>query len=219
MSKNYYAILEIPREASELEICEAYRKHALKWHPLKNKENPTGALHMFHELAEAYDVLSDGNWYSATKRNYYDQYGEFGLKEGVSDPQKGFIAGYRYAGNADEIFEKFFGTDNPYFSDYIGLGIRPLDTLFGSATGGLEAPAKEPPSNVVVPVDCTLAELYNGCEKEVIYSRVVLNADRVSSSKMEFRKRIEVRRGYSSSSQIVFPGEGNESSSFPNSKD
>jgi hypothetical protein len=48
---------------------------------------------------------------------------------------------------------------------------------------------------------------------------VVLNADRVSSSKMEFRKRIEVRRGYSSSSQIVFPGEGNESSSFPNSKD
>ena len=61
MSKNYYATLEIPRDSSELEICEAYRKLALKWHPLKNKDNPTGAFHVFHELAEAYDVLSDGN--------------------------------------------------------------------------------------------------------------------------------------------------------------
>lgn len=67
-------------------------------------------------------------------------------------------------------------------------------------------------------VECTLAELYNGCEKKVNYSRVVLNADRVSSSRTELKKRIEIRRGYSSSSQIVFPGEGNESSSFSNSK-
>jgi len=33
---DYYKVLEIPNTASEAEIKKAYRKLAVKWHPVKN---------------------------------------------------------------------------------------------------------------------------------------------------------------------------------------
>ena len=34
--QNYYEILEIPIDASENEVKKAYKKMAIKWHPVKN---------------------------------------------------------------------------------------------------------------------------------------------------------------------------------------
>lgn len=36
------------------------------------------------------------------------------LKNGVPDSKTGFKGGYRFSGNTLEIFEKFFGTNNPF---------------------------------------------------------------------------------------------------------
>ena len=41
-------------------------------------------------------------------------HGETGLRNGVLDKQKNLKGGYKYGGNAYEIFEKFFGTWNPF---------------------------------------------------------------------------------------------------------
>ena len=49
--------------------------------------------------------------------------------------------------------------------------------MFGFAFKGLNYEGAKSIPNLEVPVDCTLNELYNGCSKEVTYTRVVLNGD------------------------------------------
>ncbi len=86
-----------------------FRRLALKYHPQRNKTDVAANTYQFGKVAEAYEVLSD-----QAKKSIYDQFGEAVLKEGL--PTKAGKANcYRYAGNALEIFEKFFGTDNPFF--------------------------------------------------------------------------------------------------------
>ncbi len=58
MGKDYYSILGVSRNASDDEVKKAYRKMALKYHPDKNSS--PGSEEKFKEIAEAYDVLSDG---------------------------------------------------------------------------------------------------------------------------------------------------------------
>lgn len=67
MSKNYYEVLGVKKDASADEIKKAYRKLAHKYHPDKGEGNDA----KFKEVNEAYQVLSDGE-----KRSQYDQYGQ-----------------------------------------------------------------------------------------------------------------------------------------------
>ena len=68
-AKDYYAILNIKRDADEKEIKRAYRKLAKKYHPDTNPNNKE-AEQKFKEVTEAYNVLSDPE-----KKKKYDQYG------------------------------------------------------------------------------------------------------------------------------------------------
>jgi DnaJ-class molecular chaperone len=55
---NYYDMLGVNSNASQMEIKEAYRKLALKFHPDKNK-NSEDSTQRFIEIVEAYNVLSN----------------------------------------------------------------------------------------------------------------------------------------------------------------
>lgn len=65
--KDYYKILEIDRNSTEVEIKKAYRKLALKYHPDVNDDLQATAI--FKDVNEAYRTL--GN---ATKKRHYDFY-------------------------------------------------------------------------------------------------------------------------------------------------
>jgi DnaJ-class molecular chaperone len=67
--RDYYDVLGVSKTASADELRKAYRKLVRQYHPDANRDNPRAA-EKFHELQEAYDVLSDD-----TKRKQYDQFG------------------------------------------------------------------------------------------------------------------------------------------------
>lgn len=102
MSKSYYEILGVNKDASAEAIKKAYRKQAMKHHPDRN-QGDSAAEEKFKEAAEAYEVLSD-----LQKRQIYDAYGKEGLKN----------SGYSGPGNSEDIFSHI----NDLFGDMFGFG-------------------------------------------------------------------------------------------------
>jgi len=84
MSKrDYYKVLDVPRNAAEADIKKAYRRLAIKYHPDKNPGDAS-AEEKFKEAAEAYGILSDEE-----KRAKYDRYGHQGVGSfGGFDPNQ-----------------------------------------------------------------------------------------------------------------------------------
>lgn len=66
-SKDYYAILQVPRFSSFDELKKSYRELAKKYHPDLNPGNKL-AEERFKEINQAYDVLSD-----AQNKTIYDE--------------------------------------------------------------------------------------------------------------------------------------------------
>jgi curved DNA-binding protein CbpA len=64
---DFYSLLGLKRDASEVEIKQAYRKMAFRYHPDRNPEDKQ-ATEKFNQVLQAYGILSD-----STKRNLYDR--------------------------------------------------------------------------------------------------------------------------------------------------
>ncbi len=63
---DYYKILNIPQQADESQIKQAYRKLAKRYHPDLNPDNPEAEA-KFKDIVEAYEILGD-----PAKRKKYD---------------------------------------------------------------------------------------------------------------------------------------------------
>ncbi|KAM4698852.1 dnaJ homolog subfamily B member 13 [Discoglossus pictus] len=202
MGQDYYAVLEITRSAQDVDITKAYRKLALKYHPLKNKE--PSAPHRFKQIAEAYDVLGDPR-----KKATYDKFGEEGLKGGIPDEFGGegaWTSGYVYHGNPDKTFNEFFGGDNP-FADFFTPDGAEINTGFGGLRG---RGAKFQDAPIERDLYLSLEDLYFGCTKKIKISRRVMNEDGHTSSIRDKILSIDVHPGWKQDTKITFPKEGDQ---------
>lgn len=69
MSRDYYAVLGVSRDAGDDEIKKAFRQKAKQYHPDANPDDAKAEAR-FKEVNEAYEVLSDDE-----KRSAYDRFG------------------------------------------------------------------------------------------------------------------------------------------------
>lgn len=135
--KDYYAILGVPRNATQEEIKRAYKRLARQYHPDVNKSPE--AEEKFKEINEAYAVLSDPE-----KRRVYDTYGT------ATPPPPPPPGGYDFSGFDVEDFSDFF-------QELFGTG------LFGSM--GRRRPRKGRDLRAELPL--SLEEAFHGGERVV----------------------------------------------------
>jgi molecular chaperone DnaJ len=112
--RDYYELLGVGRDASEVEIKRAFRQLARELHPDVSEE--PDADERFREVVEAYEVLS-----KSETRELYDRYGHAGLRSG------GFQASHVDFGNLADLFSAFFGDDVLFGGRARGGGARGAD--------------------------------------------------------------------------------------------
>ncbi len=104
MSKrDYYELLGVSKQVTEVELKSAFRKQAKKYHPDRN-QGDEHAEKRFKGIGEAYEVLKDPQ-----KRSAYDQYGHAAFEGGMGGGggQHGF--GADFGASMSDIFEDLFG--------------------------------------------------------------------------------------------------------------
>lgn len=152
MSKDYYNILGIDKNASDSDIKKAFRDLSKKWHPDRHANGSEAekkeAEEKFKDIAEAYGVLSDKE-----KRDKYDR---FGTVDGNFDFSGGFSGM-----DPDDIINMFAGHG---FGGGFGGG-------FGSFfnRGRARQPMAQPGENIFKLVKLSIEDLFKGGSKTFDY--------------------------------------------------
>jgi curved DNA-binding protein len=204
--KDYYKILGVPKDATDKQIKQAYRKAARKYHPDINPGD-RGAEMRFKEINEANEVLSDSE-----KRRKYDQLGaNWQQYERYADAQPGGFPGF-------EGFHVEFGGGpgrqpsggfSDFFKTFFGGGLD-LDEVLGRAGGaGFRGGGRRSGFNSVAPakgrdvsatLQITLEEAYHGTKKRLSLATGPASPDQ--------RIEVKVPAGVGDGSRIRVTGKG-----------
>jgi len=162
-TKDFYAVLGVPRTATQKDISSAFRKLARKHHPDLNAGNKDAETR-FKELSEAHEVLSD-----AKKRKLYDEFGENWASAQAAgiDPDAARRGpgggGFRTDGGPRVEYRTVSPDDiEDLFGDAGGIG-----DIFGSIFGGSRGRTRQQPIDVEAPITVSLAEVYRGTSRTV----------------------------------------------------
>ena len=145
MSKDYYEILGVSKNALREEIKRAYRKLAHQHHPDKRG----GDEKKFKEINEAYQILGDD-----TKRSQYDQFGRTFSSQGGPGQQG-------WSGDFSDFAQGFEG---------MGFGDIFEDLFAGFGGGGHKRRARRG-SDIAINLEVPFAESVFGGKRSVIIEK------------------------------------------------
>lgn len=198
--QDYYAILGVPRTATEAEIKKAYRRLAQKYHPDVNKT--PGAEAKFKEINEAYEVLSDPE-----KRKKYDALGanwragqDFTPPPGWENIRFDFRTGRPGApefdfgsfGGFSDFFEMLFGQD---------LGARFRSHARGDAEFSINGEDQE------ATITVSLEDAYRGATKTIALEISTLDRRGVPHRALK-QYEVKIPPGTTEGSRIRLAGQG-----------
>ncbi len=150
MTKDYYAILGVDRNATKDEIKKAFRKLAQKHHPDKG-----GDENKFKEVTEAYSILSNEK-----KRREYDSYGQ--TFAGGSGSASGGFDPSQFSGAQGSPFGEFDFSD--IFSGF-------SDVFGGGAGGGGPARAARG-RDISIDIEVLFKDAAMGVKRSVLLAKV-----------------------------------------------
>lgn len=157
MSKDYYKILGVDKNASADELKKAYRGLARKYHPDFNPGDKQAET-KFKEVQEAYDVVSDPE-----SRKKYDVLGDAWNQAGA-----GYGTGTR-PGNPPPYQHVNFG-DNPAYNETApNFDVEDLlSRMMGGGRSGARNPRSAAPAeDVEFAVSVSLEEAYRGTTQRI----------------------------------------------------
>jgi curved DNA-binding protein len=163
-ARDFYQVLGVPRDATQEQIQQAFRKLARKYHPDVNKD--PSAEDRFKEINEAYSVLSDPEM-----RRRYDRFGE-NFRQVPEDWEEqaqrvgagvggfsGFGGGNRPGGGRVRVNQGGFGGAG-------GAGIN-IEDLFGDFFGGGGGFGPVPGADQEAELELSVEEAYRGGRRQI----------------------------------------------------
>jgi len=149
MTKDYYKILGVSKNAPKDEIKKAYRGLAHKYHP----DKAGGDEKKFKEINEAYQVLSNDK-----KRAQYDQFGSVFEQGGQ---------GFDWGGiNFEDLFrgQRFGGFSNFHDAEFdFGDIFSDIFSQRGTRTRRYKSKAQD----ISIDLELTLEDIYKGLKKDI----------------------------------------------------
>jgi DnaJ-class molecular chaperone len=193
MSKDYYKILGVERNASKDDIKKAFRKLAHQHHP--DKGGGEESSKKFKEASEAYSVLSDDN-----KRKQYDMFGSAGPGgAGFNGGAGGFggfnpqdFGGFDFSGFARQAGQGGFGANGVEFD---------LGDIFSEFFGGGRGRRPRKGATITIDLQISFKESIFGADKDVS-----VNGQNIS---------IRIPAGIESGQGLRVPGKGEQGEGGP----
>lgn len=197
--KDYYAVLDVPRSASQDEIKRAYRKLARKYHPDVSKAADAEAR--FKEIGEANEVLKDPE-----KRAAYDQAGqqwERQRQSGAQDfqPPPDWDAGFEFSGRGADSHQGFDpGEHSDFFETLFGRAARGGGT---SRAAGMHLRGQDHHAKVLI----DLEDAYRGAHRSLSLRMPALDAE----GRVVMRERVldvNIPKGMRAGQHLRLAGQG-----------
>ena len=202
---NPYDVLEIPKEATDKDIKDAYRQLAKMWHPDKNKS--PNAEEKFKEINKAYNILIDPK-----TRQIYDQTGSVD-QEGIPsnvDINELFkeMGGFPFGGGFPFPGGGFPGGGFPaMFVNGMPMNMGGMSMNMGGMRGmNPQEMFMRKQSNIKIGIELGLQELFNGLKKNLDYQYKDLENGSMHKDSIE----INILQGTRDGQQIMFKNKGHK---------